>query len=277
MTKGSPLLWPLRLWFLVEVGFGLGAAASVALDPTQTATNFAWPIAARPSAALIGAFYLIVIPAMVLALFARFWEEVRVLVLPATVFTALLLGATHLHWDKFTTDSLPFHIWYASYLLPPPIFAVLYLIQQRRAVIFGSGRPLPKILRWAMFVLGGLMLLEFAGRYALPQSLVADMPWPVTPLVARVTSAFLLAMGGMMLSAAWENDTCRARLVGPGLALALPLVAMQLGRFSEEIDWGHWRIITGAGLLGLVSTMGVALCWLGWGSRAKNEGFTKPA
>jgi hypothetical protein len=260
---GSPILLPLRLWFLAEVGFGLGAAASVALDPASTATNFAWPIAAVPSAALIGAFYLIVAPAMILALFARRWEAVRVLILPAAAFTALLLIATHLHWDSFATGTLPFQVWYASYLLPPPIFLALYALHQRRARAWGSGVRLPKTLRAAMAIFGTLMAAEFAFRFAFPQTLAADMPWQMTPLVARVLSAFLLALALMLLSAAWEDDTARAWLVGPSLMLALPLVALQLARFPDGIDWGHWRILSGTALLALLSAIGASLVLLG--------------
>jgi hypothetical protein len=264
MTQGSPIRLPLRLWFLAEVAFGLGAAASIALDPAATATNFAWPIAALPSAALIGAFYLIVAPAMVLALFAPRWEDVRVLVLPAAVFTALLLTATHLHWDKFATGTLPFQIWYASYLLPPPIFVALYLWHERHARPAGSGHALPGALRWVMIPGGALIAAEFAFRFAAPATLAGDMPWPVTPLVARVVSAFLVALGLMLVSAGVERDTRRARLVGPSLMLALPLVALQLGRFPEGIDWSHWRILSGTALLGAISTLGLLICWLGW-------------
>ena len=40
---GTPIAWPLRLWFAVEVFFGVGAVLSIALHPAATRTNFAWP------------------------------------------------------------------------------------------------------------------------------------------------------------------------------------------------------------------------------------------
>ena len=73
------------------------------------------------------------------------WQNVRVLVLPGTVFTTVLLIATFLHWDRFSTTVVPFTIWFASYLLPPPIFAAMYWWHQRRSRPVGADieHPLP--------------------------------------------------------------------------------------------------------------------------------------
>jgi hypothetical protein len=264
MTNGSPVLLPLRLWILVELALALGAAASVAFDPAGAAASFAWAITPAASAALIGALYLTLAPAMILGLFARTWEEVRVLILPISAFSTLLLIATLLHWKMFAASSLTFQLWFASHLLPPPIFLALYAIQEPRAVAAKVGLPFPRPLRWAMVLTGALLVLEFGTHFASPDRLASDMPWQVTPLVIRIVSAFILSFALMLLTAAWENDTQRARLVGPGLALALPVVALQLARVSPNIDWTHWRIFAGADLVMLFSVFGLALTALGW-------------
>src|SRR5437763_484535 len=126
-SGGTPITLPLRAWLFVEVLFGLGAITSIGLFPADTKTNFAWPIQPVVMAAALGAFYFASAPALVWALFARTWESVRVIVLPAIAFTTVELLATFLHWDKFSVGTVPFYVWFASYLLPPPIFAGLYL------------------------------------------------------------------------------------------------------------------------------------------------------
>lgn len=70
---------------------------------------------------------------MLMAVFVRRWELVRVFVLPGMVFTATKLLVTVLHWDRFAVGTGPFNIWFASYLLPPPLFAACWVWQQRRA------------------------------------------------------------------------------------------------------------------------------------------------
>src|SRR5437868_9753408 len=153
----TPITRPLRIWLLVEVLFGLGAITSITLFPADTKTNFAWPIQPVVMAAVIGAFYLATAPILVLALFARYWESIRVIVLPAIAFTTVELLATFLHWDKFSVGTVPFYVWFASYLLPPPIFGVLYLWQQRHAVRPTFHYPLPALLRQLLFGLGGIL------------------------------------------------------------------------------------------------------------------------
>src|SRR5438046_10181133 len=109
----TPIPLPLRAWLLVEVLFGRGAIMSVALFPAATKTNFAWPIQPVVMAAVLGGFYFATAPTLVLALFARFWESVRVIVLPGIAFTTVELIATFLHWDMLSVGSTPFSVWFA--------------------------------------------------------------------------------------------------------------------------------------------------------------------
>ena len=127
------MAWPFRVWLGVEVLFGVFAVLSVGVSPADTAENFAWPIQPVVMAAAFGALYFSVAPTFVAAMLARRWEMVRVLVVPAALFTTTELLATVLHWDKFSVGTAPFNLWLASYLLPPPIYVAAYLWHQRRA------------------------------------------------------------------------------------------------------------------------------------------------
>ncbi len=84
---GTPIVWPLKVWLVVEVVFGLGAILTIALHPEATANNFAWNVQPVVMAALLGAYYVSSALLFLLPLFARRWEMIRVMILPAAAFT----------------------------------------------------------------------------------------------------------------------------------------------------------------------------------------------
>jgi hypothetical protein len=253
----TPVRWPLRTWLAVEVFFGLAAISSIFLRPQDTATNFAWPIKPDVMAATLGAFYLASAFIFVLPLFAKTWQQVRVMVLPAAAFCTAMLVATFLHWDKFSTDTFPFYLWFASYLLPPPIFVGLYLWHQRDAAPVGAGvdEPIPRWVR-GLFIANGLAIAAIAAvGFGVP-SIVSDVaPWSMTPLTTRTLCGWLVPVALLQLAMAWEGDWGRAR-VGSVMFLALPVtLAIQLTRFSDEVDWGAaslWVLLVDIALVGAV-------------------------
>ena len=262
---GTPIVWPLRAWFAAEVFFAVAALLSIGLDPGNTEEGWAWPIEPVVTAAVLAAFYVAVAPIMLLALFAKRWEMVRVIVPAAILFTSAELIATFLHWDKFSTGTAPFYLWFASYLLPPPIFIATYLWQQRRAAPRSpSAEPLPALLRSLLFVLGGFLSVEAVVAFAYPAWFTDDFPWSLTPLTARALCGFLLALGALMVTMAVENDRDRVRLASPMLILVLPAVALQVARYSEQVDLSHFRVYLGVVLLGLVAGCGIVLARGSW-------------
>jgi hypothetical protein len=259
----TPVGWPLRAWLVAEVFFGLAAISAVFFFPEQTATNFAWTIPAVVMAAVIGAFYLSTGFLFALGLSVRNWENVRVIVLPAIVFTTLELLVTIIHWDRFNQGTLPFYVWFASYLLPPPIFAVLYWWHQRRAAPVGTGvaQPLPRWFRWLCLINGGVYVLVAGALLVVPEALIAQGPWPFTPLTARALCGWLVAVGLLLLSMAWENDWSRARLASVMLLVLGPALLFQLLRYSAQVRWTNpWLLISLADLL-LLSLIMLAM-WL---------------
>ena len=210
MTRpGTRVAWPFRVWLGAEVLFGVFAVLSVGVSPADTAENFAWPIQPVVMAAAFGALYASVAPTFVVAMLARRWEMIRVLVVPAALFTSAELLATILHWDKFSVGTAPFNLWLASYLLPPPVYVGAYLWHQRRATPPTFDRPLPSWLRIALLVLGGLLSVESVVGFAFPRYFVSSFPWALTPLTTRVLCGFLLAIGAILLSIARENHRDR--------------------------------------------------------------------
>ncbi|HWQ14325.1 MAG TPA: hypothetical protein VNL77_16115 [Roseiflexaceae bacterium] len=270
---GSPatsIRWPFRAWMVVEVVFGLLATGALFLNPGNTERDFAWPIQPVVMAALLGAFYFAAAPLFALALFARTWQQVRALVIPAALFCLVMDLATVLHWDKFSLGTAPFYVWLASYVLPPPILGALYWWHQRDSAPVGAGveAPLPgwsrALLRANGLAQAGLAALLFAA----PSLLQQVAPWNVTPLTARTLCGWLFGVGLLQAWMGWENDWRRVRLASVMLILLPLAIVFQLARFVEQVNW------TSAALWVLVldtAAVAAAMVWL-WLAFSRREG-----
>ena len=240
-SQGTSITWPLRAWFGVEVFFGVAAVLALGLAPANTTTNFAWPIQPVVMAAVLGGFYITAAPLFLLPLFAKRWQMIRVMILPAALFSTLQLVATFLHWDKFSVGTLPFYVWFASYLLPPPIFVSAYLWYQRQATSgpAAADARLPVWLNWLLVICGSALTLGAMLVFIFPGLLIPIFPWQLTPLTARSLCAWLIAVGTIMLSMSRENDRTRTRLATPMLILLLPALLIQMIRYADQVNWSN--------------------------------------
>jgi hypothetical protein len=271
----TPIRLPLRVWMAVEVLFGLAAISTVFLRPEDTPDSFAWPIQPVVMAAVLGAFYLASALLFVLPLFARIWQTVRVMVLPSAGFSTAMLLATFLHWDKFSVGTFPFVLWFASYVLPPPIFVALYVWHQRRAAPVGAGIEVP-VVPWARMLFrvnGGVVTSLALIGFAAP-GLVADVaPWDVTPLTSRALCGWLLAVGLLQVSMAAEGDWRRARLATAMLIVLPPAIVVQLGRFADQVDWGSpslWVLLADSSVV-------AGICGFLWAADGAAQRVVRPA
>lgn len=254
--QGTPIALPLRLWLAVEVLFGIGAVLAIGVSPAETKTNFAWPIQPVVMAAVLGAFYASSALLFLLPLFAKRWEMIRIMILPTAIFATVQLIATILHWDKFSLGTTPFYVWFASYLLPPPIFVAAYVWHQRRVKHQDtqSDVPLPAWMHSLFLIGGGLLAVGAVIVFIFPIVLIPSFPWKLTPLTARSLCGWVMILGVLMLSMVRENDRARVRLGTPLLILLLPTLLIQLTRFANEVNWSNpilWLGLILAALLGL--------------------------
>jgi hypothetical protein len=264
--QGTPIAWALRLWLAVEVLFGIGAVLAIGRAPAESATNFAWPIQPAVMAATLGAFYITSAPLFLLPLFARRWENIRAMILPTALFSTVQLAATFLHWDKFSVGTIPFYVWFASYLLPPPIFVIAYLWHQRRAdsQAVRSDETIPSWLHRLLVICGSLLTVISILTFFFPAFLISVFPWQLTPLTARSLSGWLIVVGTIMLWISRENNRTRARLATPMLILILPALLMQILRFAEQVDWSSPVLWTGFLLFAIVGFCGLYLASGSW-------------
>jgi hypothetical protein len=242
----TPVSRGLRAWMAIEVLFGLAAILSVFLFPEQTEINFAWPAKPPVTAAVMGAFYVSAGALFVGSFFVPTWERLRVIVLPSLIFTATELLVTVLHWDRFAVGTLPYYVWFESYLLPPPIFALLYWWQQRRAAPVGSGItvPLAPWLRALLLANGAALTLLFGAVLIAPALLVAAGPWAFTPLTARALSGWGISLGLLLLSMGAENDRRRVHLATLMPLTLAPALLVQFLRFGAGVRWDSpWLLL----------------------------------
>ena len=264
--RGTPIAWPLRAWLAVEVGFGVAAVLAVGVAPAESKSNFAWPIQPVVMAAVLGAFYMTTAPLFILPLFAKRWEMIRAMMLPAALFTFVQLIVTFLHWEKFSVGSTPFWVWFASYVLPPPILLAAYLWQERRAAgsVMPVTDPMPSGLHRLLIGTGGVFTLIGGVCFLVPSLLMANFPWKLTPLTTRSFCGWLILVGTMLLSIAREGDRTRARLATPMLLFVVPCLLLQLFRFKEEVQWGSPVLWLGLALFTLAGVAGLGIARGSW-------------
>jgi hypothetical protein len=254
--SGTPIALPLRVWFAVEVFFGVSAVLSIGLDPANTRTNFAWSVQPVVMAAVLGAYYISSALLFLLPLFARRWEMIRVMILP-----------TALHWSRFSIGTVQFTGWFLSYLLPPPIFVGYYFWQERRARRLASAmpaEPLAPDVRNALLHWGGVLAILTIFFFIVPQALIAIAPWPMTPLTARAFDSWLLAVAALMLSMAYENHRTRVLVGTPMLILVLPVVTIQIARFADQVQFANVALFVFYGITLIAFALGVYLARGDW-------------
>lgn len=241
-NPGTSIPLGLRVWFIVEVLFGIGAVLTIGLYPQNTHENFAWDVQPPVMASVLGAYYMSSALLFVLPLLARRWEMIRVMILPTALFSTAELLATLLHWDRFSVGTLPFWVWFVSYLLPPPIFFGFYIYLQRKMKSSGvqvPSAPLPCEVRTALIHWGALLAVLAVGLFIFPDPLIAAAPWKMTPLTVRAFVAWLIALATLMLSMAKENDRTRILFGVPMFVLVLPTVTIQIARFADQVNFAN--------------------------------------
>ena len=265
-TQGTPIALPLRIWLAVQVLFGIGAVLAIGISPAETKTNFAWPIQPVVMAAVLGAFYASSALLFLLPLFAKRWEMIRVMILPTIIFATVQLIATFLHWDKFSIGTTPFYVWFASYLLPPPIFIAAYVWHQHRAKPQNtqSDSPLPAWMRSLFLIGGSLLAISSVIVFIFPNILIPNFPWKLTPLTARSLCGWIMILGVMLLAMLRENDKARVRLGTPLLILLLPTLLIQLTRFANEVNWVSPTLWLGLILAAIIGLCGLYLAIGSW-------------
>lgn len=234
----------LRNLFYMGGLLSLMAGVQLFVLSEQTETYFAWTIQSPLTAATFGGFYF---GTMVLGFLSgreKNWAYVRGPALGLLVFLWGTTLATFLHLDKFHLTSQNWltlavaWIWILIYIVVPPMLIVM-LIAQARAQGNDPERSLnmPAWMR-ALLLAHGIAGITFALLlFFIPQIIIPAWPWALTPLTARVFSAWLISFGIVDLQTAWENDWQRVQIVTIGQIVFGLLAMIAMARYANEVRW----------------------------------------
>ena len=230
----------------------LTSMAVVALFVMAGSTDevFAWTILPPLTAAFLGAGYAAGFVLVVLSLRDPVWAHSRVAVLTILAFVVLTLVATLVHIDRFHFQDefagLPLlakaaaWFWLSVYVVVPVAMLVALRMQERAPGRDPEPRhPVPGVLRTLLAAESAVLLVVGIALYAAPSTATTLWPWPLTPLTARVTAAWLIAFGLATALAAIAGDLRRLRTATIAYTVFGVLVAVAVARFASTIDWDN--------------------------------------
>lgn len=246
------------LWF-VAINALIGAA-SLILFPTRTGTLFFWEITPSINAALFGALYLSGAFVVGVVTARGQWEPARFLVPVLVTAGALISGVTLLHLDRFT-PGIRLAYWLLVYIGAPLLALWVYISHERPPANWRAERPVKPMVRNVAVALGGLLAVLGLAAIALPAPVVANWPWPTSPLMTRIFAAWFAAFGAGLLWFLVERDWGRIRLI-PIMMMAasgLDLLMLFIHRGDvTQVGLSLWLFVFHLGLFGLVGA------WMVW-------------
>jgi len=222
-------------WVLIVT---VGAAGVVlSFFPDQTAQLFAWTIRPRMTALFMGAGYGSGVYFFAMTLTATRWHRVTLGFQSLTVFAWYMLLATVFHWERFNHGSPVFEAWVILYVLTPiALPAVWFLYREAdpgEAEFDGDLMPCPA--RLALVLVGLAVAFLSVATFVAPAAIASTWPWQLTPLTARVVSAFQALTGSTLILMARDGRWSAARTLSTALILALGLNLAALPR-----AWGNF-------------------------------------
>jgi hypothetical protein len=254
-TLHADRILPEVRWVAAPVALVLLAAWGILyLMPNQTGALFAWPINPEMSSMFMGAAYGAGAYFFIRVFLERRWHHVSYYFPGITAFTWLMGIATLLHWNAFTNEPLSLecllhpedftgapisvYTWLLLYATTPFLVPLLWL--RNKSMDPGTPDPddvvMPKPARWGGALAGAILLSLGLLLFLFPDVAIANWPWKLTPLMARVIGAFLTAPGLSLLLCARDARWSAWRILvqHQALAVALVLFAVFLLRGSKD-------------------------------------------
>ncbi|GAA1766995.1 hypothetical protein [Kocuria aegyptia] len=239
--------------------------------PLRTAEWFAWTIDPPMTAVFLGAAYWSSAVLEVAGARSAGWDRAKLAVWPVFVFTALTLGVTLLHLERFhLSPDHPFlarvatWTWLVVYAAVPVAMLVIGRVQARsRPPAAAAGTearaPLPTGLRLLLAGVAAVLLLAGAALLLLPAQAATLWPWTLTALTARAVGAWLVGLGWAAAYALSRGD---ARTVRPLGLSALAFALLQVVALLRHGDVLEWAGAPAAGFVIVLLAIGVAGGWI---------------
>lgn len=236
-TRDDRLLPLTRYTALAIVPIVTVAGLILYLWPQRTATLWSWTIDAPLSALFIGSGYLMGAWYFVAVFRQRAWSAVSDAFVGISAFTALMLLATVLHWDRFHHGSLMFQAWLGLYILTPVYLP--YVAWRNGGLLPATGGEAPDLPAWGRRALMavGLAMVVFVGlMFAWPGLVIPLWPWALTPLTARVIAGWMGVAGMSLLLAGHHGLWRRGRYAFVATAVWTGLLLLALPRYWQAFD-----------------------------------------
>jgi len=258
----------LRWFFTLAAVLAFIAGIQLLVLATETDRFFSWTIEPPLTAAFLGAAYWAACVLLAWAARQQSWKRARTALPPVLAIAVLLLVATLIELDRFDLDSLFGWFWLVTYIVVPPLLALLVIEQVRGAGPQPpGGRPIPIWLRALLALQGAVLVALGAALFIAPQDANSLWVWTLSPLTGRAVGAFLFGFGAAAAYAIREDDLDSLR--GPALAYAAlgALELMALAIHSDDVTASvlgtaayvaFCASVLAAGLYGLVSARSAA-------------------
>ena len=146
-------------------------------------------------ARFIGVMYLSGLTLQIAGMTARRWAEIGVVPLVTALWTGGLFGVSLLHLDVFDFGAARVLIWFAAYLIYPLVALWLLWSHRTATAVALPGAPLPDWARAYLVVQGTAATVLGVALLTATDAMVRAWPWPITPLLAQIYFAPLLAYG----------------------------------------------------------------------------------
>ena len=228
---------------LVVVGF------PVVVAPARTAEWFSWTIDVPLTAAFLGACYWTAALFTLLAARASTWARARAVMPGILVAGTLILLATLMHLDKFAMDTVRGWLWVILYAGLAPGVLVLLGLQRR---VPGADPPVVRRIERRtgvpLALAAGVLLIAGMALFTFPGTTAGWWPWSLTELTARMTGAWLTAVGVTLVAVLLERDWARVWAAMVYLAALAAAQLATLARYPGTVERAHagaWIYVAG--------------------------------
>jgi hypothetical protein len=269
MTTARPhddRVLPETRWAALAVFIILVPAAGILwVAPDRTADLWAWPIQPELTAMFLGSGYGAGAYFFWHTFRAGRWHPSSPGVLGASVFAALMLIATGLHWDRFNHGDAPalaaiaFYAWTIVYVISPfAVFAIWWRNRStdpRTAAADEPRVPRGTAIGARVFAVGALAAGSLV--FVVPNVAIDLWPWHLTPLTARVLASLTVQVGIGALVLSRDPRWSAWRLIVQTFLVATALLLV--GAIRAFADFGAGDPLTWLYLGGLAGAAGALL------------------
>jgi hypothetical protein len=260
-TTDRPMSTLMKVVFWFVAANALVGACSLIFFPADTARLFFWEIKPPINAALFGALYLGGAAVVALVTYRARWEQARFLIPILVSAGALISITTLLHLDRFSPG--PRLVYWLVIYVGAPLLALLFYVQHERSgANWTVNRLVTRATRTLAVTVGAVLVVLGILALIWPESVVAQWPWPITPLMVRIFASWFSAFGVGLLWFWVERDWERIRHVADLMIAAAGLDLLMVFVYRQDLTSvgpSLWLYCFHLALFGLV---GLLMYWL---------------